>query len=1711
MIKLKTMKKLYCLFALLICITQINAQGFYSMARFIDSAYANDVSEDGPKNNIERMRKRWDGQFDQNGSFTTAAQKLYSFTQNLTNARIANGSCQNFDPTWKEIGPTMKVNNSNGLVGAGQINNLTFHPQYDGINNQIIYATSFYGGIWKTTDDGESWIRLNTDKYIPFSSIGELLIDPTNPNRMYATTGKYTGSSGFMPLESIRDYPLYTIGIYASDDAGVTWEKINTGIDPALFTGGIIYNIEIDPLNNNHLIFTSTEGVFVSTNATTGLLSDIYWTKDAAFSILSNNDDQLMGLTYNPSSHEWFVSGLNIYSNTNPFIGNSWTNTTGSGSGLDLTGGIYQPTSEQIVGINVINSLLTGKTNDIYALVFVGSDNSVVVKKTGGANWQIIKYLNTPMRHRDKMAMVASSIGVDDFYIGNSYYYFIDGSTNNVSTAYPNNYHLHSDIHAIFIHPLQPNRMWLCSDGGLTLKLLNSGAFDQGASYKNNGIQSQLLWQFDDSEMDKDYLLGALQDNGCQFIGGFAANNWKQILTDYSNPATFGGDGYNASIIDNNPQDALERTYGGTQIPPYYFNYTTGATSPFPNNKWLERMEYFSDPEHPNERVYIGDWQWKVSQNNQTNWAARNDYSISNLIINYKPASFPSSRRPEPFKFAFPKYSGSPLTVYAITMAEPYNVSANNTLPSLIFKSTNGFNSQPSDPNKNYFTNINSITNALYDKARAVNAIYPSDSPILSSITCKPEDGNKVWVCSNGLLPNFKIWNSTDGGITWQNADINHIFVNIPVFDLVAVEGSKDIVFAATMDGVYYTDNTMAGNWCRYGESPSVQVLRLKVNYCKNALIVSTYGRGAFEVSLPSQAVPSTDITVNTTWTTPQDFPNTTLTVKSGKTLTINNTICTFGPNSRLVVEKNAKLIVNNSTLTSASTCNGYLWGGIEVQGDINFRQQFVGGLDPNHGYAILQNNAIVQNAHYAIQNHVSVNGDIDWSKLGGGIVRCSNTQFINCQKGANFFPYTNHNLSGASINELSSFNSCQFITDATTAAHNFMPEAHASFWNTKGVNLISNTFKNITPNSYAIDARGNGIVSYDASYDVVRSCNIIDAITGACAGPPNVFENLYYAIDASASLPTASLRVDNNVFTNNHRGVVLHGVEFAQIMNNTIDVGDGYIQTFLPSTAISFHAASGIFLDGCDAYIVENNTLNDATTSGSPLYLKFGIVDSYSNTNPNELRQNNFTNLGVGIQAQENNDGLQLKCNQFANASINTADVKVIGLATQGSIAQQQGYCSSVPTTLPGNEFSHTCAAGAQDLAGNNVAYQVTYNTRLTVSAETPPVGCYNSTDYFVNPCSGVGSGAVCPPSNFTPSALKIAIKNSKQDIKSLQQLLSAGDAPALYTAITNGNDANVKTKLLNKSPYLSDNVLLAFLNHIPSFSETTIKAVLLANSPLSSIVYNSLFKLKLTDVTLSAIKNAQAGISQRTYTERGLAYEKSQLVINYNKQLSYVLNNRDNEARFDSLVKKFDFAISPKSRSLYASSLIDQKKYPEAQVQLDSLQTTMPQLKDYLQQVMQLRQSVNQIQAYSGILKQNMDNLKATRPNDLAIKAQALYNSLFKKTFGEEIYITKAQQASVARMQQEVKEKIQSEDVIKVYPNPANNELYFVFNTDVATDITVNLYNVTGQLVKTKSFKTDDEPKLLELHELDDGIYFYQILSANSLLKANKVIIIK
>jgi len=66
-------------------------------------------------------------------------------------------------------------------------------------------------GLWKSTDGGESWDALHTNKGMPKGPLGisGIVASPANPKRLYAQIEAKEG------------------GLFRSDDAGLTWERIN--------------------------------------------------------------------------------------------------------------------------------------------------------------------------------------------------------------------------------------------------------------------------------------------------------------------------------------------------------------------------------------------------------------------------------------------------------------------------------------------------------------------------------------------------------------------------------------------------------------------------------------------------------------------------------------------------------------------------------------------------------------------------------------------------------------------------------------------------------------------------------------------------------------------------------------------------------------------------------------------------------------------------------------------------------------------------------------------------------------------------------------------------------------------------------------------------------------------------------------------------------------------------------------------------------------------------------------------------------------------------------------------------------------------------------------------------------------------------------------------------------------------------------------------
>jgi hypothetical protein len=151
----------------------------------------------------------------------------------------------------------------NAAIGAGGFVDGIF---YSPTQQNVIYARTDIGGLYKSINDGQSWQELldfvgdhtaTSGNGTQSQEIGVLsfAMDPENPNNLYVDVGQYTGTNGDV---------LY------STDGGQTWAQ-----DALSFYVGGNSNgrgdgeqIQVDPNDSNILFLgTNANGLWESTNA----------------------------------------------------------------------------------------------------------------------------------------------------------------------------------------------------------------------------------------------------------------------------------------------------------------------------------------------------------------------------------------------------------------------------------------------------------------------------------------------------------------------------------------------------------------------------------------------------------------------------------------------------------------------------------------------------------------------------------------------------------------------------------------------------------------------------------------------------------------------------------------------------------------------------------------------------------------------------------------------------------------------------------------------------------------------------------------------------------------------------------------------------------------------------------------------------------------------------------------------------------------------------------------------------------------------------------------------------------------------------------------------------------------------------------------------------------------------------------------------------
>lgn len=174
--------------------------------------------------------------------------------------RALQGSA--LDPTrFTELGPRPLQAESRY---SGRVNVALSHPT----DPSIAYIGVDGGGVWKTEnccDANTSWTATTDSDHLSSIAIGDLILDPNNPNIIYAGTGDLRYGS----------YSFGSAGLLKSSDAGDSWiilgeEEFSPVRDqpPGEFPQyQAIGKVQVNPRNSQQLVVGTKTGLYFSDDA----------------------------------------------------------------------------------------------------------------------------------------------------------------------------------------------------------------------------------------------------------------------------------------------------------------------------------------------------------------------------------------------------------------------------------------------------------------------------------------------------------------------------------------------------------------------------------------------------------------------------------------------------------------------------------------------------------------------------------------------------------------------------------------------------------------------------------------------------------------------------------------------------------------------------------------------------------------------------------------------------------------------------------------------------------------------------------------------------------------------------------------------------------------------------------------------------------------------------------------------------------------------------------------------------------------------------------------------------------------------------------------------------------------------------------------------------------------------------------------------------
>ena len=482
------------------------------------------------------------------------------------------------DLQWANIGPSGIIYGEPSPHWgelSGRIRGIAVHPT----DPNTVYIAVAAGGIWKTTDGGQSWNDIANS--LPSVTYGAITIDPNNPNIIYAGGGEVV-------FGNPAPYYYEGAGVYKSMDGGMTWAQNINGFGSVTFFG----DIEVSPQNPN-LIFAalgsgnyfrgnmSNEGIWRSTDA--GATWNRTLNVADAYDIIVHPTDP--NIVYAATGGGVTTAGF--YRSTDS--GLTWLQ---SNSGL--------PASSTVGRIQV--SLSNSFPSIIYAIIYQGTNTPVAYKSTNSGDFWFQISAGTQLggnygsgwvdQGDYDLCIAVNPSNENHVFVGNVELHQTFNGSNFSVKRIPGGTNAwdcptHTDIHKIVFSPSNANIVYLGCDGGI---YKSTDAGDTWSS-ANNGIRTIQHYRVASHPTNPNILISGAQDNSNFRTIDRGMTPWESISTgdgmecffDYNNPDSIiyfsAQNGYLWKSTDLGNSLIYLGTYNGYWVTPFIMHPT--------NNQYL--------------------------------------------------------------------------------------------------------------------------------------------------------------------------------------------------------------------------------------------------------------------------------------------------------------------------------------------------------------------------------------------------------------------------------------------------------------------------------------------------------------------------------------------------------------------------------------------------------------------------------------------------------------------------------------------------------------------------------------------------------------------------------------------------------------------------------------------------------------------------------------------------------------------------------------------------------------------------------------------------------------------------------------------------------------------------------------------------------------------------------------------------------------------